>query len=539
MDCPLQQPEAEGPLAAAAVADMHLVSEDADYGALDVQEGGEYQQFTNQLFASSDRLASPAHSWGSPPPARQGGAPPDRMKLLQQVLAQRNGAAAGWAGLKTAHPQQGAPGPSSRQQSPAGGPKLSPKEVERRLAQERQRVEKQAEENELVERLCQLEELQAQLQQQLQQQQQQQYQSHQQQQQQQQYQFPQQQPQQRQYQSHQQQQYQPQQQQQQQQQSSCHGAAAMGAGGAAAFSSAAADETWVAQQLASLGYTAPSMAVPPAALGDLTNGNIRQRAPRAHAAAAAALELREEAAVGRGIGSLPAGENTVAWGGGGEAVSTAEEKQRLRQLVQGLNRGRGCGVSLSGGYYGLSGPHRPPQPYSPQQFAEDGSVQPLQEAKFYLGQMQGTMSARVQPASLSSDPSKLAKLLPNQLVFCRATTKCLLQMVEDGWITAATLPLWEVFVAAWERLAVAFSEKNNWPGFLAANHKAWMAMWEEGLPPDADYGRIDVIMLLRYYLFSPKEAGTGGSSGSNSGNSSQAFRPGGHGKKGHEGPAKA
>ena len=52
---------------------------------------------------------------------------------------------------------------------------------------------------------------------------------------------------------------------------------------------------------------------------------------------------------------------------------------------------------------------------------------------------------------------------------------------------------------------------GNWGGFLAANHKAWMAMWDRGIPPDADVGRVDLVELLPYLSWQGRgAAGSGG-----------------------------
>lgn len=66
-----------------------------------------------------------------------------------------------------------------------------------------------------------------------------------------------------------------------------------------------------------------------------------------------------------------------------------------------------------------------------------------------------------------------------------------------------TIPQWEVFWCAWERLSQLFLAHHNWGGFLAANHKAWLAMHECSLPPDADYGRVNMLELLQYLSWQP------------------------------------
>jgi uncharacterized membrane protein YgcG len=131
----------------------------------------------------------------------------------------------------------------------------------------------------------------------------------------------------------------------------------------------------------------------------------------------------------------------------------------------------------------------------------------------------GRQVLQLQNTQLSSDPQKLQKLMDSPIKFSQAQRACMRAMAEAGFITMDTIPQWEVFWCAWERLSELFLARHNWGGFLAANHKAWLAMYERGLPPDADYGRIDMIELLQYISWQPYggAGGSGGSAGSGSG----------------------
>jgi uncharacterized membrane protein YgcG len=75
-----------------------------------------------------------------------------------------------------------------------------------------------------------------------------------------------------------------------------------------------------------------------------------------------------------------------------------------------------------------------------------------------------------------------------------------------------------VFAAAQLHLANVFARRGNWGGFLAGNHASWVAMYERGLPPDADNGRIDLLEWLPYLNWQSRGSnssghGTGGGGG--------------------------
>ncbi|WIA34933.1 hypothetical protein OEZ86_013216 [Tetradesmus obliquus] len=109
--------------------------------------------------------------------------------------------------------------------------------------------------------------------------------------------------------------------------------------------------------------------------------------------------------------------------------------------------------------------------------------------------------------------------MPHPGVWERAFLETLRAMARRGLVTLETLPRWQVHFAAWQALSEQFQLLKNWGGFLAANHKVWMAMWERGLPPDADGGRVDVCLVMPYLLWRPQQhgSGSGGSGGSGGG----------------------
>ncbi|WIA34172.1 hypothetical protein OEZ86_012531 [Tetradesmus obliquus] len=116
-------------------------------------------------------------------------------------------------------------------------------------------------------------------------------------------------------------------------------------------------------------------------------------------------------------------------------------------------------------------------------------------------------------------PAKLGEKMPHPGVWERAFLETLRAMAKRGLVTLETLPRWQVHFAAWQALSELFQLLKNWGGFLAANHKVWMAMWERSLPPDADGGRVDVCLVMPYLLWRQQQHGSGGSGSGGSGGS--------------------
>jgi chemotaxis protein histidine kinase CheA len=308
---------------------------------------------------------------------------------------------------------------------------------------------------------------------------------------------------------------------------------------AAVLGSTAADEDVISAQLANqlrqLRYPNPALAVPASQLGGLNNSNVAKLQPAANAAARALLD-QEAAAGALGLGALPAGE-VGGWAGAGGGLAgltssaEADTIDEVNRLGHTYRAGGGCT-----GAYGLVGKPSPTMPFSPQSYIL-GSRQGLQTGTLLLDPSGGT---RVELSNLgqTADPAKLAKAMPNSQVFNAAQKRCMRAMVKPGYITLETIPKWEVFVCAWERLAEVFGQRDNWGGFLAANHKAWVAMWERGLPPDTDAGRIDMLEVLPHLNWQPHAGGPGGGvgGGGQGGSSSGNGRPG-QGGSGGGGPS--
>jgi hypothetical protein len=285
---------------------------------------------------------------------------------------------------------------------------------------------------------------------------------------------------------------------------------------AAGASTAVADEDVIRHQLArqmqQLSCADPALAVPTEQLPALTNSNIARLQPAAHAAAQALLE-QESAAGAQGLGPLPAGEETGRIGEGRGAGGTSEaEKQRIIDAVNTL--GSSYRSSCCTGAYGRAGQPSPAVLFTPQTYANYTS-RPLTTATVCVDSS-GRQLLQLQNTNVTSDPAKLAKLMDTPHKFAAAQRACLRAMAEARLVTMETIPQWEVFWCAWERLSEFFTARGNWGGFLAANHKAWVAMYERGLPPDADYGRIDMLELLPYMSWQ-QHGGMGGGSSSSGG----------------------
>lgn len=211
--------------------------------------------------------------------------------------------------------------------------------------------------------------------------------------------------------------------------------------------------------------------------------------PAAHAAAQALLE-QESAAGGQGLGLLPAGEEVGCAGAGKGAIAgdvSEADKQRVVDAVNSL--GRSYRSSCCTGAYGRTGQPNPALLFTPQLYANYNS-RPLAPATNFVDSS-GRQVLQLQSANITADPAKLVKLMDIPHKFTAAQRACIRAMAEAGLITTESMPRWEVFWCAWERLSEYFTARGNWGGFLAANHKAWVAMSERGLPPDADYGRSD------------------------------------------------
>ncbi|WIA12899.1 hypothetical protein OEZ85_006518 [Tetradesmus obliquus] len=199
-------------------------------------------------------------------------------------------------------------------------------------------------------------------------------------------------------------------------------------------------------------------ALPPEQLGTLNNSNFRQMAPAAHGAAQQLMQ-QQAASVCQGIGALP-------------PATSGRQCTGKVVLLEGPNGTlRNAGISV--------------------------------EAK--LG--------------VTHEPAKLVEKMPHPGVWERAFLETLRAMARRGLVTLETLPRWQVHFAAWQALSEQFQLLKNWGGFLAANHKVWMAMWERGLPPDADGGRVDVCLVMPYLLWRPQQHGSGGSGSGGSGGS--------------------
>lgn len=313
---------------------------------------------------------------------------------------------------------------------------------------------------------------------------------------------------------------------------------------AAAPSSAVADEDSIRAQLAAqmrlLGRADAGLAVSAAQIGELTNSNLSKLQPAAHAAAKALLE-QEAAAGARGLGMLPPGEaggTPVAGTGFASASSSAAAQQQVLDAVDRLGstyRAGGCRT----GAYGQQGMPLPLSPFTPQSYAtfNRGGL----TAAVVCLDASGKQHYQLQHTQLTADPSKLAKLMDSSQKFAAAQRACLRDMAKAGYVTADSIPKWEVFWCAWERLAEVFSQRGNWGGFLAANHKAWLAMYERGLPPDADYGRVDFLELLPYMSWQPfsgaasTHSNSGGSGGGGSGGGGSGSGSGGSGAGGSKG----
>ena len=114
------------------------------------------------------------------------------------------------------------------------------------------------------------------------------------------------------------------------------------------------------------------------------------------------------------------------------------------------------------------------------------------------------------PEQYTSDPVKLEGLMDTQHQWGKATTATILHLIDIGVVTAANWDQWDVFAAAQLHLANVFARRGNWGGFLAGNHASWVAMYERGLPPDADNGRIDLLECLPYLNWQSRGSNSSG-----------------------------
>ncbi|WIA22170.1 hypothetical protein OEZ85_004504 [Tetradesmus obliquus] len=306
-----------------------------------------------------------------------------------------------------------------------------------------------------------------------------------------------------------------QQQQQQQQPQPLLTAAASG------VPSQLADEGTVLSKLAALQMGQAASALPPEQLGTLNNSNFRQMAPAAHGAAQQLLQ-QQAGSVCQGIGALPPGEQFPYMGFVGAAGGVGQQvTAELQAVLRGL-----CHLDTTPtAYYGVPGVECPPLPFSPQMFVPDSNFrQAVQTGKVVLlegpnGTLRNAGISVEAKLGVTQEPAKLVEKMPHPGVWERAFLETLRAMARRGLVTLETLPRWQVHFAAWQALSEQFQLLKNWGGFLAANHKVWMAMWERGLPPDADGGRVDVCLVMPYLLWRPQQhgSGSGGSGGSGGG----------------------
>lgn len=213
----------------------------------------------------------------------------------------------------------------------------------------------------------------------------------------------------------------------------------------AAASTQMADEDRMRRQLASqlqLQRADPSLAVPADRVPDMTNSNVAQLQPAAHAAAKALLE-QEAAAGAHGLGPLPAGEPGARLVAGSGVTDVAKQRQVLAAVDSlGSSYRSSCCV----GAYGRRGQPSPAVPYTPQAYA-NYSRQHLTEANVYVD-ASGKQHLQLHADKFVTDPGKLAKIMATSHQFSAAQRACLRAMAEAGLITTETLPQWEVFWCA-------------------------------------------------------------------------------------------
>uniref|UniRef100_A0A383VXG4 Uncharacterized protein n=1 Tax=Tetradesmus obliquus TaxID=3088 RepID=A0A383VXG4_TETOB len=299
------------------------------------------------------------------------------------------------------------------------------------------------------------------------------------------------------------------------------GPAAAAAAAAGGVPSQLADEGTVLSKLAALQMGQAASALPPEQLGTLNNSNFRQMAPAAHGAAQQLMQ-QQAASVCQGIGALPPGEQFPYMGFVGAAGGVGQQvTAELQAVLRGL-----CHLDTTPtAYYGVPGVECPPLSFSPQMFVPDSNFrQAVQTGKVVLlegpnGTLRNAGISVEAKLGVTHEPAKLVEKMPHPGVWERAFLETLRAMARRGLVTLETLPRWQVHFTAWQALSEQFQLLKNWGGFLAANHKVWMAMWERGLPPDANGGRVDVCLVMPYLLWRPQQhgSGSGGSGGSGGG----------------------
>lgn len=85
--------------------------------------------------------------------------------------------------------------------------------------------------------------------------------------------------------------------------------------------------------------------------------------------------------------------------------------------------------------------------------------------------------------------------------------------------------------------AAAIEERGDLGGFLAANHKAWMAMWKDGLAPNTFEGLVDIsiwapaMLQSMGFTISSNDSAAGGGAGSSGSGSGDSSKPASSGRR--------